>query len=251
MMQKHSQKLSYRESIKALEADIQHANALAVSLPRDYGGECLQMRLSFNPLAPLFIFLIEWMDCSCTDTLPNYLGLLNILIYKVHVDGKTTISSHERRASLREFYAVIYPSLQLIEGDLTALEEKGKVRWFTHVSEKKMAEERRRIINKDLETDDECGICMEACTRMVLPYCRHSLCLNCFHDWNLRSQSCPFCRSSLKRVTSEDLWVLTSNNDVIDTTTLAKENLVRFYLYMNSLPLVIPDTLFFVHDYMV
>ncbi|KAI3966307.1 hypothetical protein MKW92_042129 [Papaver armeniacum] len=251
MMQKHSQRLSYRESIKALEADIQHANALAVSLPRDYGGECLQMRLSFNPLAPLFIFLIEWMDCSCTDTLPNYLGLLNILIYKVHVDGKTTISSHERRASLREFYAVIYPSLQQIEGDLTALEEKCKMSWFTHVSEKKRAEERRRIISKDLETDDQCGICMEACTMMVLPNCGHSLCLNCFHDWNLRSQSCPFCRGSLKRVTSKDLWVLTSNDDVVDTTTLAKENLIRFYLYMNSLPLVIPDTLFFVHDYMV
>ncbi|OVA20507.1 zinc finger protein [Macleaya cordata] len=251
MWQKQPNKLSYKESIKALEADIQHANSLSVSLPRDYGGECLKMRLSFSPLAPLFLFLIEWMDCSCTDTLPNYLGLLHILIYKVHVDGKTTMSSHERRASIREFYAVIYPSLQLLEGDLTELEDKNKLSWCMEVSDTMRVKDRKMNSNEDPEIEDECGICMEACTKMVLPNCGHSLCISCFHDWNVRSQSCPFCRGSLKRVSSNDLWVLTSNGDVVDTATLAKENLRRFYLYIDSLPLVIPDTLFFVHDYMI
>jgi hypothetical protein len=39
--------------------------------------------LSYSPFAPILLYLIEWMDYSCTDTLPNYLGLLHILIYKV------------------------------------------------------------------------------------------------------------------------------------------------------------------------
>lgn len=29
------------------------------------------------------MYLIEWMDYSCTDALPSYLGLLHIIIHKV------------------------------------------------------------------------------------------------------------------------------------------------------------------------
>lgn len=55
----------------------------AAALPRDYCGDCIQMRLSYSPFAPFLLYLIEWMDYSCTDTLPSYLGLLDILINKV------------------------------------------------------------------------------------------------------------------------------------------------------------------------
>ena len=68
---------------------------------------------------------------------------------------------------------------------------------------------------------------------------------------NVRSQSCPFCRGSLKRVRSRDLWVLTSNIDVVDTATLAKEDLRRFYLYIDNLPLLMPDTHSLLYDYMI
>lgn len=68
---------------------------------------------------------------------------------------------------------------------------------------------------------------------------------------NVRSQSCPFCRGSLKRVSSRDLWDLISNCDVIDTIALAKENLRRFYLYIENLPLVMPDTHVVIYDYML
>ncbi|PIA51444.1 hypothetical protein AQUCO_01100345v1 [Aquilegia coerulea] len=250
MWQKQPIKSSYRESIKALEADIQYANTLAAALPRDYGGECLQMRLSYSPFAPFFLLLIEWMECSCTDTLPNYLGLHHILIYKIHVDGMTTISSHERRATLREFYAVIFPYLQQLQGDVTEFKDSYKRNWCTEVNDR-IAVEEKKFSHKDLDREDECGICMETCTKMVLPNCGHSMCIDCFRDWNLRSQSCPFCRGNLKRVNSDDLWVLTSDGDVVDRATLAQENLRRFYLYVNCLPLVNVDTLFFIHDYMI
>ncbi|XP_077228247.1 E3 ubiquitin-protein ligase AIRP2-like [Tasmannia lanceolata] len=250
MWQKHQNRSSsYKDSIKDLEADIQHANTLVAAISRAYGGECLQMRLSYSPLAPVFLFLMQWMDCSCTYALPSYLGLLHILIYNVYADGKTMISSHERKASLREFYAVIYPSLQQLGGDLIELEDTKQRGQCGEIFSRKKAEERRKL--SESEREDECGICMEACTKIVLPNCSHAMCITCYHDWNIRSQSCPFCRGSLKRVSSRDLWVLTSNGDVIDTATVAKENLRRFYVYIDSLPLIIPDTLFFVYDYII
>ncbi|KAK9276583.1 hypothetical protein L1049_006118 [Liquidambar formosana] len=265
MWQKQPNKSSYRESIKALEADIQHANSLAASLPRDYDGDCIQMRLSYSPFAPFFLYLIEWLDYSCTDTIPSYFGLLHILVYKVgyyvflpfdkvflvYVDGMPTMSSQERKASLREFYAVIYPSLRQLEGELIELEDNYKRSRCMEVLGRKRVDERRKFSDKDPESDDECGICMEACTKMVLPNCGHSMCISCFHDWNVKSQSCPFCRGSLKRVSSQDLWVLTSNIDVVDTNTLAQENLRRLYLYIEKLPFIMPDTQLFVYDYMI
>ncbi|KAI5352148.1 PREDICTED: E3 ubiquitin-ligase [Prunus dulcis] len=257
MWQAQASKSSYGESIKALEADIQHANSLAAALPKDYGGNCIQMRLSYSPFAPIFLYFIEWMDYSCTDILPNYLGLLHIIVYKVYMDGMPSMSSKEQKVTLREFYAVIYPYLRQLEGEFNELEDNNNHNYnnkksrCTDVLSRKKMEGWRKLSDKDQDRDDECGICMENCTKMVLPNCGHSMCITCFHNWNARSQSCPFCRDSLKRVGSRDLWVLTSNSDVIDTVTLARENLRRFYLYIENLPVVVPATHVVVYDYML
>jgi len=40
-----------------------------------------------------------------------------------------------------------------------------------------------KTLNKDVEGDEECGICMENNMKMVLPNCGHSFCINCFHEW--------------------------------------------------------------------
>ncbi|KAK4758096.1 hypothetical protein SAY87_019397 [Trapa incisa] len=227
-------KSSFRESIKALEADIQHANSLASALPRNYcGGDTIQMRLCYSPFAPLFMFFMEWMDYSCTDIVPSYLGLLHILVY---ADGVPALCSKERKASLREFYAVIYPSLRILEGQISEIKET------------KM---KSRCRGLEAERDEECGICMESQAKMVLPSCGHSMCINCFHDWNVRSQSCPYCRGSLKRVSSTDLWVLTGTSEVVDPETLAMDSLTRFYLYIESLPSLTHDTHVLLLDYMI
>ncbi|XLU30177.1 hypothetical protein S245_066243, partial [Arachis hypogaea] len=42
----------------------------------------------------------------------------------VYVDGTTTMSTHERKASIREFYAVIYPSLLQLQKGITDSEDK-------------------------------------------------------------------------------------------------------------------------------
>lgn len=63
-----------------------------------------------------------------------------------------------------------------------------------------------------------------------------------------RSQSCPFCRDSLKRVNSADLWIFTDSGDVQDLVTLAKENLQRLFMYIDKLPLIISESVFAVYD---
>lgn len=63
-----------------------------------------------------------------------------------------------------------------------------------------------------------------------------------------RSQSCPFCRDNLKRVNSGDLWVFTDSRDVVDMSTLTKENLRRLFMYIEKLPLIVPESLFDAYD---
>ncbi|XP_021638562.1 E3 ubiquitin-protein ligase AIRP2 isoform X1 [Hevea brasiliensis] len=243
---------SYQESLKVLEADIHHANVLAASIPRGKSGSCLQMKLVYNHLAPICLLLLQWMDCSCTCLPSSYLNLFHIVLYQVCSDGRPKISSCRRKATIREFYvaAVILPSLQYLHGDSMELDTTQEEGCMEVV--KKRLEERRKLSDTDLEREDECGICLEPCTKMVVPSCCHTMCINCYHDWNTRSESCPFCRGSLKRVNSGDLWVLTCNKDVVDTETVLREDMLRFYLYINSLPKDVPDALFLMYyEYLI
>ncbi|XP_034689406.1 E3 ubiquitin-protein ligase AIRP2 isoform X2 [Vitis riparia] len=225
---------------------------MAAAIPRGKGGARLQMKLAYNPLAPVFLFLLQWMDCSCMCLLPKYLDLFHILIYKVYTDGRPNISAHGRKATIRDFYAVILPSLQRIHGNIMELDNDEDGHPEIETYGKKRTEEDGRLSNMDLKREDECGICLEPCTKMVLPNCCHAMCINCYRDWNTRSESCPFCRGSIKRVNSEDLWVLTCGDDVVNTETVCREDLLRFYLYIHQLPKHYPDALFLVYyEYLI
>ncbi|XP_059443871.1 E3 ubiquitin-protein ligase AIRP2-like isoform X2 [Corylus avellana] len=206
---------SYQDSLKVLEADIQHANVLAASIPRGKGGACLQMRLVYNHL--------------------------------VRSDGKPDVSSCGRRATIKEFYSVILPSLQRLNGNSSELDITQEEGSGFKMAVRKKLENKRKISDVDLDREDECGICLESCTKMVVPDCCHAMCSNCYCNWNTRSESCPFCRGSLKRVDSGDLWVLTCSSDVVDTQTVLKEDMMRLSLYINSLPRDIPDALFLMY----
>ncbi|KAK8485525.1 hypothetical protein V6N13_090445 [Hibiscus sabdariffa] len=237
---------SYQDSLKILEADIQYANSMAAAIPRAKGGAHLQIKLVYNQLAPLFLFLQQWMDSSCICLLPRYLDLFHVLVYKVYGDGRSKISNHGRKATIREFYGVILPSLQRLHGCLGELDDDKEIQFTIESSGKK------RLGHIDWEREDECGICLEPCTKMVLPNCCHAMCIKCYRNWNTKSESCPFCRGSLKRVNSEELWVLTCNDDVVDNGTVSKEDLLRFYLYINSLPKDCSDALFLVYyEYLI
>ncbi|KAG2684871.1 hypothetical protein I3760_10G095800 [Carya illinoinensis] len=239
---------SYQEFLKVLEADIQRANVLAASVPRRKGGDCFHLKLAYDHLAPIFLFLLQWIDCSYKCILSSYLNLCHIVVYKVCTDGKPDLSSFGRKATIGEFYSVILPSLQRLHNDSLDLKTPGGEFHGLGMAVRKKSEDRwKKLSDVDLEREDECGICLEPCTKIVLPNCCHAMCINCYHDWNTRSESCPFCRGALKRVNSGDLWVLTCSNDVVDTHTVLKEDILRFYLFINSLPMDIPDALFLMY----
>lgn len=245
MMGRQLTKSTAKDSLKIMEADIQHANMLAASIPRSKAGDWLQMKLVNNEWAPIILYLLQWIDCSCSCLPPLYLNLFHVVIYKVGADGRADLSAHRRRATINEFYSIILPYLQRLNDGL--LELKDDPAEVKALIVKKRPEERRKISDIDIEREDECGICLEPCTKMVLPNCCHAMCINCYRDWNLRSESCPFCRGNIRRVKSGDLWVLTCGNDIVDSKTILKEDALQFYLYINSLPKDIPDVSFLVY----
>ncbi|XP_071716652.1 E3 ubiquitin-protein ligase AIRP2-like [Rutidosis leptorrhynchoides] len=237
---------SYEDSLKVIEADIQHANALAAAIPRAKDGARFQMKLVHDQLTPLIMFLLQWIDSSCMCLVPRYLNLFNVIIYKVYTDGRPKISRHARKTTVNDFYAIILPSLRRLHCDLVELDNGSKAESSVlMISGQKKLEKEDGFTNIDLERENECGICLEPCTKMVLPNCCHAMCINCYRDWNARAASCPFCRGNIKRVMSRDLWVLTCDDEVIDTNLVVKEDLVRFYLYINNLPKDSSDALFF------
>ncbi|CAL9126830.1 unnamed protein product [Musa textilis] len=239
-----SMRKSFKDSLKVLEADIQHANSLASDFPREYDGACLQMRMSYSPAAHLFLFLVQWTDCN----LAGALGLLRVLIYKVYVDGKTTMSIQERKASIKEFYGVIFPSLIQLQKGITDMEDKKQKSICVERYRRREDDDKQQLSEIDVEREEECGICMETNSKVVLPNCGHAMCIRCYHEWHSRSQSCPFCRDSLRRVNSSDLWILTERRDVVDMATVVKENLRRLFMYIEKLPLVMPDSVLDVYD---
>ncbi|KAL3536513.1 hypothetical protein ACH5RR_004974 [Cinchona calisaya] len=229
---------SFKDSLKALEADIQHANTLASYYPRECDGACLQMRLSYSPCAHIFLFLVQWTDCH----LAGVLGFLRILIYKAYEDGRTTMSVHERKASLKEFYGVIFPSLMQLERGITEVEDRKQREICAKKYRRRDEMDKGKLSEIEIEREEECGICMEMDTKVVLPSCNHSLCLKCYRNWRARSQSCPFCRDNLKRVNSGDLWIYTSSCEIIELSAIGKENLKRLFMYIEKLPVLVPDT---------
>ncbi|XP_042516964.1 E3 ubiquitin-protein ligase AIRP2 isoform X2 [Macadamia integrifolia] len=202
---------SFKDSLKALEADIQHANTLASDYPREYDGACLQMR---------------------------------ILIYKAYADGKTTMYIHERKASIKEFYAVIFPSVLQLQRGITDVDDRKQRELCSAKYRKKDEMDKGKMSEIDIEREEECGICMEMSSKVVLPNCNHALCMKCYRDWRTRSQSCPFCRDSLRRVNSCDLWIYTDNHEVADLSAICRENLKRLFIYIDKLPVVVPDPVF-------
>ncbi|CAA7032285.1 unnamed protein product [Microthlaspi erraticum] len=234
-------KLSFKDSLKALEADIQHANTLALDYPREKDGARVQMRLSYSPAAQFFLFLVQWTDCH----LAGALGLLRVLIYMTYADGKTTMSVYERKASMREFYAVIFPSLLQLQRGITDLEDrKQKEACSMRYRKKDETEKREEVSEIEIEREEECGICMEMNHMVVLPNCTHSLCIKCYRDWRGRSQSCPFCRDSLKRVESGELWMFLEKTETVNLSAIVRENQKRLFVFIEKLPLVVPDQSF-------
>ncbi|KAL8146559.1 hypothetical protein AgCh_004333 [Apium graveolens] len=170
---------SFKDSLKALEADIQHANTLASDYPKEYDGACLQMRLSYSSCAHIFLFLVQWSDCN----LAGALGLLRILIYKAYEGGKTSMYVQERKASIREFYGVIFPSLLQLQRGISDIEDRKQKELCATKYKRGDELDRDKRSELEIEMEEECGICMEMNSKVILPSCNHTLCMKCYRDW--------------------------------------------------------------------
>ncbi|KAI4302678.1 hypothetical protein MLD38_038398 [Melastoma candidum] len=60
-----------------------------------------------------------------------------------------------------------------------------------------------------------------------------------------RSQSCPFCRDSLKWVNSGDLWIYNTRFEIVDLSSIGRGRLV---MSVEKLPLVVLDIVHISHD---
>ncbi|RLN00208.1 hypothetical protein C2845_PM06G26340 [Panicum miliaceum] len=110
-------------------------------------------------------------------------------------------------------------------------------------------ESKRPVSDIDVEREEGCAICMEMNSKVVLPTCSHAMCMKCYHQWRSRSQSCPFCRDSLKRqVNSGDLWMFTDCRDLVDMATVTRENIRRLFMYIEKLPLITPGNILYAYD---
>ncbi|PWA69613.1 zinc finger, RING/FYVE/PHD-type [Artemisia annua] len=225
---------NYKDSLKALEADIQHANTLALNTIKDDNGGCIQMRLYFSPAADFFPCLFPWADCKIAGAF----GLIRVFIYMIYADGKTTMHVHEKRASLRQFYGVVFPSIMQLQSGITDLEERKQKEILLKRYSRMDELGNGKLSDADVEREAECGICMETNGKVVLPNCTHSLCLKCYRDWHGRSRSCPFCRKSLKGVNLTDLWTCVESSDIIEQAIISTENSKRLFMYIDKLPLV-------------
>lgn len=80
--------------------------------------------------------------------------------------------------------AVILPSLQRLHYDLVELDTiKDENSQMEIVGKKRPLEGDNGFSKVDSERENECGICLESCTKMVLPNCCHAMCINCYRDW--------------------------------------------------------------------
>ncbi|BBH04654.1 ammonium transporter 1 [Prunus dulcis] len=126
---------SFKDSLKALEADIQHANTVMSMLryraKRGEGDEKAERKI-----------------------------ILKVEI--TYPDGKTTMSVYERKASIREFYGVIFPSLLQLQRGITDLEDRKQKEVCTVRYKRKEELDKGKLSEIDIEREKECGICMEA-----------------------------------------------------------------------------------------
>ena len=78
---------------------------------------------------------------------------------------------------------VIFPSLLQLQRGITDLEDRKQKDLCRTRYRKKDELNKGKFSEVDVEREDECGICLEMNSKIVLPNCCHSLCSNCYKDW--------------------------------------------------------------------
>ena len=79
--------------------------------------------------------------------------------------------------------AVIFPSLMQLHEGINEVEDK-KQKAICIERYKKRDEDPKMVTSEiDDNIEEECGICMEINTKVVLPTCSHAMCIKCYRNW--------------------------------------------------------------------
>lgn len=79
---------------------------------------------------------------------------------------------------------MIFPSLLQLQGGITDVEDrKQKEACTLRYRRNDELGDKGKLSEFDIEREEECGICLEMNSKVVLPNCSHSLCLRCYRDW--------------------------------------------------------------------
>lgn len=78
---------------------------------------------------------------------------------------------------------VIFPSLLQLQRGITDIEDRKQKELCAAKFQKYDEMSKGKLSEIDMEREEECGICLELNTKVVLPDCNHSLCLKCYTNW--------------------------------------------------------------------
>lgn len=79
--------------------------------------------------------------------------------------------------------AFIYPSLLQLQRGVTDSEDKKQKAVCMERYRRRDEEEHENCSEVNIEGEEECGICMEMKSKVVLPNCNHAMCLKCYREW--------------------------------------------------------------------
>lgn len=78
---------------------------------------------------------------------------------------------------------MIFPSLVLLQRGTNDIEDRQHREAYAAKYKRKDQLDKGKISEIDLEREEECGICMELNSKVVLPTCCHSMCMKCYRSW--------------------------------------------------------------------
>lgn len=90
-----------------------------------------------------------------------------------------------------------------------------------------------KLSEMEIEREEECGICMELSSKVVLPNCSHSLCMKCYKNWyvNFLNKICSYMEKKIRTIHYLCLVVYSRDHWVVDRVVdekLFKEQEMNF-----------------------
>lgn len=82
------------------------------------------------------------------------------------------------------FTAVIFPSLMQLHKGISDVDDRRQKAICTERYRPRDEDDSKRQVSEiDIEREEECGICMELNSKVVLPNCSHAMCIKCYRQW--------------------------------------------------------------------